>query len=333
MDPVSRTTPATSGVSLDKKVLKRLMRRSDAKPLLWCAAMILLLTVTAALYWTSFGTWLVIPACLLYSSILATFLYALSHECAHGTAFRSRWLNETVFWISSLWYFEEPYQRRYTHASHHSYTWINGKDAQMPFAHRPLTLWGWFVEVSGLWLTAFEAKALVQNACGRIPAEVRRCAPESEWPKLIWNARAFLAVYGVGTAISVAVGWTWPLYLIVIPRFVGGPVMTLLILMQHVEMAEDQHDLTRSTRSFRTNPFVRLIYCNMNHHIEHHLYPTVPFYALPRLSEALGGQLPEPDPGLLRTSLAVLRIVARRSLGLEGQAPGIRQTIAEPLSK
>ena len=217
MSGQKRTSAETSGVTIDKKQLKALMRRSDAKSMLWCFGLILLLAGTGSLYWLSFGTWWVIASCLLYSSILATALYALSHECAHGTAFRTRWINELVFWISSLWYFEEPYQRRYTHASHHSYTWIDGQDAQMPFAKRPLTLWGWFVEVSSLWLVFYELKALLRNAAGLLSEEVKRCTPESEWPKLIWNARAFIAIYLGATATCVLLGWSWPLYLIVIP--------------------------------------------------------------------------------------------------------------------
>ena len=321
------TSAASSGITLDKKQLKALMQRSDAKPLLWCLGLVVLLGLTGGLYWYSFGTWWVVATCLLYSSILATALYALSHECAHGTAFRTRSLNELVFWVSSLWYFEEPYQRRYTHASHHSYTLINGRDAQMPFARRPYTLWGWFVEVSSLWLVWYELKALIRNAAGLFSDDVKRCTPQSQWPKLKWNARAFIAIYLGCAAGSALLGWTWPLTLIVIPRFVGSPVMSLFIMMQHVEMAEDQHNILHSTRSFRTNRFLQFIYCNMNHHIEHHLYPTVPFYALPKLSESLRSQLPEPDPGFLRTNLEVLRVALRRSLGRSGEARSIRQAI------
>ena len=56
-------------------------------------------------------------------------------KTAHGTAFRSTWLNETVLWISSLIYMEEPLHRRYTHANHHTFTWHVGKDSQMPFRY------------------------------------------------------------------------------------------------------------------------------------------------------------------------------------------------------
>ena len=99
--------------------------------------------------------------------------------------------------------------------------------------------------------------------------------------------------------------------------------------MQHAEMAENQRNILQSTRSFQTNGFLRFIYCNMNYHIEHHLYPTVPFYALPKLNAVLRDQLPVPDPGFLRTNLEILSVAFRRSFGLSGEARSIRQTLAQ----
>ena len=83
--------------------------------------------------------------------------------------------------------------------------------------------------------------------------------------------------------------------------------------------------ILESTRSFGTSRIGRFLYLNMNHHIEHHLYPQVPFYALPALHEALKEQLPKPDPGFWRTNLEVLSVVLRRSLGRNTKARSIRQ--------
>ena len=64
---------------------------------------------------------------------------------------------------------------------------------------------------------------------------------------------------------------------------------------------------------------------NMNNHVEHHLYPQVPFYALPDLHDAIKDQLPEPDPGFWRTNIETLSVVIRRSLGRSTRAWSIRQ--------
>ena len=109
--------------------------------------------------------------------------------------------------------------------------------------------------------------------------------------------------------------------------------MNAFILMQHVEMAENQPNILQSTRSFRTNWFFQFLYFNMNHHIEHHLYPTVPFHALPELSGALNDQLPEPDAGFLSTHWEVLKITIRRSLGQDDRSTKIRQALSEDIAK
>ncbi|MEM7170280.1 MAG: fatty acid desaturase [Pseudomonadota bacterium] len=328
MSEVMATNAASSNIKLDKKSLKALMRRNDRAGLTWVSLWIIGLSVTGILLYGSFGTWWLVPAMILYGIVLTLPSYALSHECAHGTAFRTRWINETFFWISSLIYFEEPNHRRYAHARHHTYTWIRAKDAQITF-HTPLTLKGWFMEISGLGQYLYEAKILPRNALGLFNQEIKEFTPASELPKLKWGARAFLAFYLGLAGLSIAFAWTWPLYFLLIPRLIGAPFMLLVTLIQHVEMQEDQHDITKSTRSCRTTWLGRFLYMNMNHHIEHHLYPMVPFHALPALNGAIKDQLPEPDPGFIRTNLEVVGVVIRRSLGRNTKAATIRQAASQ----
>ncbi|MCP4471589.1 MAG: hypothetical protein GY815_13060, partial [Gammaproteobacteria bacterium] len=119
----------------------------------------------------------------------------------------------------------------------------------------------------------------------------------------------------LGIALLIASGADFLFWYLVLPRILGNPVLLLYTLIQHVDMEEDQLDLRRSTRSFRTNAFSRFLYMNMNYHIEHHMYPTVPFHALPALGEAVRDQLPEPDPGFFLSNCLVLKTVISRGLG------------------
>ena len=64
----------------------------------------------------------------------------------------------------------------------------------------------------------------------------------------------------------------------------------------------------------------------MNYHVEHHLYPQIPFYALPNLNKEIRDQLPKEDKGFLKTNLEVLIIVIKRSLGKNTKAYSIRQS-------
>ncbi|MEO0371241.1 MAG: fatty acid desaturase [Pseudomonadota bacterium] len=82
-------------------------------------------------------------------------------------------------------------------------------------------------------------------------------------------------------------GIWWPIWFIALPRDLGAPVMLLFTLIQHVELQENSPSVLESTRSFKTAWLARFMCMNMNNHMEHHLYPQVPFYALPDLAEAV----------------------------------------------
>lgn len=51
----------------------------------------------------------------------------------------------------------------------------------------------------------------------------------------------------------------------------------------------------RNTRSVQSNYIVRQLMWNMNLHAEHHLYPMIPFFNLPKLSEHLRSSLEHND--------------------------------------
>ncbi len=317
------TNAASSGVKLDKKTLKTIAQRSDRPGLIYLAKWITLLILSGVLVMSVIGSIWMWPAMLLHGVLLCVPAYSVSHETAHGTAFRTRWLNEAVLWVSSLIYMEEPLHRRYTHTNHHTFTWHAGKDSQMPF-DTPMGLGGWFTEVSGLGLARFHMLVFVQLATRRYTDTMRMVTPEGEFDKMTRNARIMLAIYAAIAAAPFFGVW-WPVWLLVIPRLLGAPVMLLFTLIQHVELQENSPSILESTRSFATGPIASFLYMNMNNHVEHHLYPQVPFFALPDLATAVKDQVPEPDPGFFKTNWEVLQVVTRRSLGLSTKAPSIRQ--------
>ena len=318
------TNAASSGIRIDKKRLKSLARRSDRPGLTYLAAWFVAMIATGCLVWFALGTLYVWAAIFVYGVVLTVPAYSLSHETAHGTAFRTRWLNETVFWCTSLLYGEEPLHRRYTHTNHHTHTWYVGLDSQMPF-DTPLTFRGWLYDISGLSVHRFQIRVLWQLATKRYTPLMRDVSPEAELPKMTRNARLFCLVY-LGVAILIATGYGWPLlWLYVLPRLIGGPIMLMFNIIQHAEMQENSPSIIESTRTFRTNLVGRFLYLNMNNHVEHHLYPQVPFFSLPELHKEVADQTPEPDPGFWRTNVDLFSVVLRRSLGRSTKAAWIRQ--------
>jgi MocE subfamily Rieske [2Fe-2S] domain protein len=69
-------------------------------------------------------------------------------------------------------------------------------------------------------------------------------------------------------------------------------------LLQHIGLADNVVDHRLNTRTVYMNPISRWIYWNMNYHVEHHMFPMVPYHALPRLHDLIKHDLPTPNPSM-----------------------------------
>jgi fatty acid desaturase len=318
------TNAASSGIVLDRKSIKNLCRRSDRPGLFYVLKWIISLLASGYLIHLTQGTNWIWLSVFIYGTVLSLPAYCMSHETAHGTAFKTRWLNETLFWITSLLHFEEPLYRRYTHTNHHTYTWYLGKDSQIS-SYTRMTFFGWVMDGSGLSLFIFHVHTQFRLMFGRNTEMMKLVIPSDELPRIRRNAWIFFIVY-VSIAVLIILGVNQLLWYLVLPLVFGLPVVTLFGMAQHVELEENSPSIVKSTRSFKTNRLVAFLYMNMHHHCEHHLYPQVPFYSLPNMHEAIKDQLPEPDPGIFKTVAEALVISIRRSLGLNTKARYLRQS-------
>jgi fatty acid desaturase len=82
--------------------------------------------------------------------------------------------------------------------------------------------------------------------------------------------------------------------------------------MQHLGLAEDVLDHRLNARTVYLNPVSRFIYWNMNYHVEHHMFPMVPYHALPALHEELKGDLPRPYNGIIETYREIIPTLLRQ---------------------
>ncbi|MDE0433015.1 MAG: hypothetical protein OXH92_03305, partial [Bryobacterales bacterium] len=83
------TNAASTGIRIDRPLLKSLARRSDRPGLIYLALWMLALALTGALVWFTLGTAYVWAAIFVFGVVMSVPSYALSHETAHGTAFRT----------------------------------------------------------------------------------------------------------------------------------------------------------------------------------------------------------------------------------------------------
>ncbi len=282
---------------ISRKDLKAVMKRNDRTAALWFGGWAVSLLATGVLAYLSLGTWWVVPAFLLYGWVYC-FAEAIAHECSHGTPFRTRWLNEAVHFITGMIVLKEPTYHRYMHARHHTHTIFVGQDPEIQLP-RPTNFLHLALELFRLPHAAGFVTAALRHSVGSLSEQTRAWVPESEHKHLIWGARAQVALV-LAIAVACVVYGTWlPLLFVGLPRIYGATLQTLCSFTQHAGLEQDVKDHRLNTRTVCMNPILRFLYCNMNYHIEHHIYPLVPFYALPRLHGMIKSQLPQPYHGML----------------------------------
>ena len=118
---------------IPRKQMKELMQRSDGPAIrdtvIWIAAII----ISAAGGIWFWGTWWCFPFFFVYGTLYGSSSDARWHECGHGTAFKTRWMNDVVFQIASFMVMRNPVTWRWSHARHHTDTIIVGRDAEIVF--------------------------------------------------------------------------------------------------------------------------------------------------------------------------------------------------------
>ena len=284
----SAAEPTWFRPALSRQVLKQLTTRSDRKSLVNFTTWLVLLVATGAVAWASWGTWWAIPAFFVYGTIYCS-SDARWHELAHGTPFRTTWLNDAFYQLCSFLTIREATLWRWSHARHHTHTILAGKDPEIQVMRPPklvAIVADFFYLVGG----TIEVGKVLRHAAGVVPPEIADFVPESERRKMIWTSRVYVLVMAGVIAWSIAARTVLPLLLVWTPRFYCGWFHQLLGLTQHAGLAMDVHDHRLNSRTFHTNPVFRFLYMNMNYHAEHHMLPVVPWHALPALHEQIKAQ-------------------------------------------
>jgi fatty acid desaturase len=296
---------------LPRKHLKQLMQRSDAKGLANFGPWVILLVVSGYGAFISWGTWWAVPAFFIYGT-LYTSSDAHWHECAHGTAFRSYWLNELFYHPLSFMCLREAYLWRWSHARHHTHTIMPGRDPEIAVP-RPARLLPLVFDLLYVFSGWFEVKRIFLHACGVVTPEAKTFVPQGELQKMFWSSRAYVAIAVAFAGWSIAIGSFLPIMFVVLPRFYGAWLHHICALTQHCGLAEGIADHRLNTRTVYMNPVVRFYYANMNYHMEHHMFPMVPFHALPDLHEEIREQVPRGYSGLLEVYREIIPTLIRQS--------------------
>ena len=301
-----------------RKVMKELMARRDGPALRDTAIWIILHVLTAAGGIWFWGSWWCMPFWAAYGVLYGSACDSRWHECGHGTAFRTQWMNDVVYHIASFQVMRNPVNWRWSHARHHTDTIIVGRDPEIAWMH-PVSL----VKKALVWIGILDVwsyfKTITRNAFGVLSPDEADYIPASEQSKVITAARIHVAIYVATALVSLwilAAGMgsdaLIPFMVIGLPRIYGAWHMIMCGLLQHGGLAEDVLDHRLNSRTVLMNPISRWIYWNMNYHIEHHMFPMVPYHALPRLHALIKDDLPPADPSIRAAFKDMIRAVTRQ---------------------
>jgi fatty acid desaturase len=284
--------------SVDRATMKALMQRRDGPAVRDTLVWLALLAASGAAVVVSWPSWWVLPALVVYGVLYGSASDSRWHECGHGTAFRTRWMNTVVYELACFLIMRDPTVWRWSHARHHTDTYVVGRDPEILFV-RPTSRRRLVAHLFGVIDVPLAMRHLVLHARGRLTADERTYVPESARRRTYRTARLWLVVYLGVAAACVAMRSVLPVVLVGAPRAYGCWHMVLCGITQHGGLAQDVLDHRLNTRSMRMNPLSRFVYWNMNHHVEHHLFPLVPYHALPALQAAIAPQLPLPSSGFV----------------------------------
>jgi fatty acid desaturase len=282
---------------LSRKEMKALMQRRDGPAIrdtiVWLAAMVIFAGVGVWL-WPS---WWSAPFWLAYGVLYGSASDSRWHECGHGTAFRTQWMNDAIYRLACFMIMRNPVTWRWSHARHHTDTYIVGRDPEIVLMRPPdlfRALLG-FIGIRDAWLAL---KETVVNALGIIDAEQATFIPPAEQPKVILIARIWSAVYLATILAALYMQSILPFMVIGLPRLYGAWHHVLTGLLQHGGLADNVTDHRLNSRTVYMNPLSRFVYWNMNYHVEHHMFPMVPYHALPALHAKIRHDLPEASPSI-----------------------------------
>ncbi len=280
---------------IDPAALKRLSRRSDLHGLSRLSLHVILLAGGAFLVMAARGSAWLVPAMLVDGVAIAA-LFAPVHEGIHLTAFRSRWLNESVAWAASFPSLLNATWYRHFHHAHHRHTQDPVRDPELT-PPRPRTVGQDVWRLTGI--PYWRARLTVASAACLGRFEAMPYLPITVRGRVAWSMRTMVALAAVVVVTSVATGSDAAWVYWIGPVLLGQPVLRLFLLAEHSGCSEDSNPLS-NTRTTLTAAPVRLLFWNMPFHAEHHLYPSIPFHRLPEAHRLIGRRLAHVEAGYVQ---------------------------------
>lgn len=330
----SGRTKAPSSVSMDavrkrKQVNESVMSAEEIKPYLegsqsdWQGFKQLLFhaSIAAACMWLVSVARQSNCACSLLGAELllgfvASFYFTGFHELVHGTAFKSKWLNQVLACMVGFSVFRGSRWYWYFHWNHHRFT--NDPDLDPELSEvtvdrkDPFEANGWasakayLLFMSGYPFGFERLPDMFQYATGSHSEETyintnsKRTAVRNEY---IGFTLAYLLLAVLSVVYPQQVGATlW--YYWLLPHIFGAGHLRYYQTAEHRSCHRapyTENTAWTNARTSTTNWLYARLAWNMPYHSEHHAWPNIPFHMLPKLSKSIDERSSRPTSGCTPT--------------------------------
>ncbi len=263
----------------------------------WVLALFILIWVLAALAIVNFPF---VPVKLLGYMVIGLCIHGMAnlmHECIHNNLFnglKNNWLYGLITGMPALFSITAY---KVNHLIHHKYTGTT-KD---PDELGNLTKNKFLIKVFFyLWLIVGLFMYLVH-----VPINGFRYGNKKERISILLEYAFMATVYGAIIIASLHFGkFDIVLHCWIIPMPFAGLLGNVRGWAEH--MLTDKSHLLLNTRTVTSNTVFSFLYINLNYHLEHHLFPKIPWYNLPKLHTLL---LPEYNKAGVRVYGSYLRFI------------------------
>ena len=163
---------------------------------------------------------------------------------------------------------------------HHRYTQDPDKDPELLVGPKPSSDTQLAIAYSGLLQIAGRETLMLRHALtGKVALP---WIPENKRYIIVREARLYLAGYVALLLISLVLHTAILLWVWIIPLLIGQLILRPYLYAEHTgcERTRSAFDNTRTTY---TGIVTKWFAWNMPYHVEHHVYPAVPFHHLPAL--------------------------------------------------
>jgi fatty acid desaturase len=234
------------------------------------------LTIQLSLHVGAWWQWGLLAPLYLLSAASLHGISLFTHEAVHGTLAKNPLLNNLLGALCAFPVLQTCAAYRVLHLKHHQHL---GNDGD-PDHYENYTRWTWMVFLMN-WLRLLIGYPVYITA---IPIMgFRQGATRDRW----WIAGEVLVLLTLMLLVGFCpIPRTWLLHGWLIPMLCINSMVNIRGMSQHT-LLEHASDEVLGTRTILTSRLVRFFMCNENYHLEHHLYPGVPWYGLPRVHQEL----------------------------------------------